>query len=66
MMTTIGIKGMSCKHCVQAVSKALQDLPGLSKVEINLETGTASLDHDDSLDITLVKDRIQKAGYEVV
>jgi copper chaperone len=66
MMTTIGIRGMSCKHCVQAVAKALHDLPGLNKVEINLETGTASLDHDDSLDRALVKDRILKAGYEVV
>lgn len=65
MTTTVRIKGMSCNHCVQAVAKALQDLPGLTKVEINLSTGVASLDHDDDLDIKAVQDRIVNAGYEI-
>ncbi|MGB9617086.1 MAG: heavy-metal-associated domain-containing protein [Desulfomonilaceae bacterium] len=66
MTTTIHIKGMSCNHCVQAVSKALQDLPGLTKVEVNLNAGAATLEHTKPLDMNAVRDRIEKAGYELV
>jgi|UniRef100_A0A7C4ES18 copper chaperone len=65
MTTTIHIKGMSCNHCVQAVSKALQSLPGLKNVEVNLNTGTAVLEHTESLDMNAVRDKIEKAGYEL-
>jgi len=65
MKTSVRIKGMSCNHCVQAVSRSLQDLPGLKKVEIDLSDGIVSLDHDDNLDIKVVEDRIVKAGYEI-
>jgi copper chaperone len=65
MTTTIHIKGMSCNHCVQAVSKALQSLPGLKNVEVNLNAGTAVLEHTESLDMNAVRDKIEKAGYEL-
>lgn len=31
-MTTIKVKGMTCGHCEQAVSKALAKVPGVTKV----------------------------------
>ncbi len=66
MTTTIHIKGMSCNHCVQAVSKALQELPGLTKVEVNLNAGAATLEHTEPLDMNVVREKIEKAGYELV
>lgn len=47
MPTKIQITGMSCKHCVGAVTKALQQVPGVEQAEVSLEekqavvTGTA-------------------------
>jgi copper chaperone len=33
------ITGMTCGHCVAAVTKALQSVPGVESVEVNLEKG---------------------------
>ncbi len=65
MTTTIHINGMSCNHCVQAFSKALQDLPGVEKIEVHLNAGTAILEHTEPLDMDAVQDRVEKAGYEL-
>lgn len=35
------ITGMTCEHCVRAVTKALQDVPGVTDVNVTLEPGAA-------------------------
>ena len=45
--TTLTIEGMSCGHCVLAVTKALEGLEGV-KVE-NVSVGAASVEYDPSL-----------------
>jgi Cu+-exporting ATPase len=34
---------MSCQHCVASVEKALNDLPGVSRVEVDLEAAEATI-----------------------
>ena len=65
-MTTIKIKGMSCQHCVMAVTKALKEIAGLQDITVDLEKGEASFNETSPVDKTVIKDRIKKAGYEVV
>ncbi len=65
-MTTIKIKGMSCQHCVMAVTKALKEIEGLQDVTVDLEKGQAAFNETKPVDKTLIKDKIKKAGYEVV
>ncbi len=65
MTTTVKIKGMSCNHCVMAVSKALEQIEDLNDVQVDLSNGSATLHHDGPIDMGLVKDQIEKAGYEV-
>ena len=38
-MPEIKVKGMSCGHCAAAVTKALQNLPGVSEVQVDLDRG---------------------------
>lgn len=66
MMETLRIKGMSCGHCVKAVEKALGEVPGVQKVEVDLASGTATVNASGPLDMTLVRQKIEKAGYELV
>lgn len=41
-MAKLKIDGMSCEHCVRAVSAALQEVPGVeSVVEVSLDRGEA-------------------------
>lgn len=65
-MATIKIKGMSCNHCVMAVTKALNEIDGIKNVKVDLAKGEASFDEAKPVDMTLVRKGIKKAGYEVV
>ena len=65
-MTTIKIKGMSCQHCVMAVKKALNGIDGIENATVDLEAGQATFDTTQPVDMEVVKERIKKAGFEVV
>lgn len=62
-MSTISIKGMTCPHCVASTKKALEEIPGISNVNVNLEKKEASYDGD--VDTKIVKAAITKIGFEV-
>jgi copper chaperone len=64
-MKTIKIKGMSCKHCVMAVTKALSAVDGVKDVRVDLEKGEASFDEERPVDMEAVRQKIVKAGYEI-
>ncbi len=63
-MATVSIKGMSCSHCVASTKKALEEIPGISNVDVNLEKNEATFDGD--VEESVVKEAITKIGFEVV
>jgi copper chaperone len=65
-MGKILIKGMSCRHCVMATTKALQEVEGLADIDVNLEKGEATFSETKPVDSELIKEKVKKAGYEVV
>lgn len=65
-MKTIKIKGMSCQHCVMAVTKALSGIEGIRNVKVNLEKGEASFDEVKPVEAAVIRERVKKAGYDVV
>lgn len=65
-MPTLQIKGMSCQHCVMAVTKALSALSGISNVHVDLKTGMATYEEAKPVDAAVVKAAVKKAGYDVV
>ena len=64
-MTTIQIKGMSCQHCVMAVTKALGGIDGVRDLQVDLEKGEASFMEEKPIDRALIRERIVKAGFDV-
>ena len=64
-MKTIKVKGMSCQHCVQAVTKALEEIDGISGVKVDLAGGEASFEESRPVDGDIIKEKIQKAGFEL-
>ncbi len=64
-METIKVKGMSCQHCVMAVTKALNEIEGIENVTVDLERGEASFDETKPVDRDTIRKRISDAGYEV-
>jgi copper chaperone len=65
-MKKITIKGMSCQHCVMAVTKALSAVEGIKNVQVDLKTGVASYEEAKPVDAKVVAAAIKKAGYDVV
>ncbi len=63
-MATLSIKGMSCQHCVAATKKALEEIPGISNVKVDLDKGEASYDGD--VNENVIKEAITKIGFEVI
>ncbi len=64
-MPTIQIKGMSCNHCVMAVTKALSGIDGIRNVKVDLARGEATFDEAKPVDRAVIRERIKKAGFEV-
>ncbi len=40
------IEGMTCPHCVSHVKAALEAVPGVQRVEVDLKTGQATVEGD--------------------
>ncbi len=57
------IGGMTCAVCVGHVEKALQKVPGVHKVEVNLATEKAYIQHADS-PVSALVDAVVQAGYQ--
>jgi copper chaperone len=64
-MATVKIKGMSCNHCVMAVTKALNEIHGVKDVKVDLAKGEATYNETMPVDMKVVEAQIAKAGYEV-
>lgn len=64
-MKSLKIKGMTCSHCVAAVTKALASIDGIDNVQVNLQTGEATYHELKPVDIAVIKGKILKAGFEV-
>ena len=66
---TIQVTGMTCGHCVSAVTEELTQLPGVTDVTIDLVAGGTSpvtVTSEQPLDDAAVAAAVDEAGYELV
>lgn len=66
MKKKILVEGMSCGHCVNHVKEALNELNGVTSVDVNLDTKTAVIEASVEVKDEDIKFAIEDAGYEVV
>ncbi len=64
-MPEIKVKGMSCAHCAGAVTKALQSLPGVSEVQVDLAGGRVAYQSAAPISPDDLARVIKAAGFEV-
>lgn len=65
MKKEIRIEGMSCGHCVKHVEAALQEIPGVSGVQVDLQGKKAFVETTDTVTDAQLKEAVEEAGYEV-
>lgn len=61
---TYTVTGMTCGHCVSSVKEEVGEVPGVTGVEVDLETGRVDVSGD-SFDDAAVRAAVKEAGYEV-
>jgi copper chaperone len=67
MITTrYAVKGMTCEHCVAAVSSEVGRIDGVTGVDVDLAGGAVTVTSTAPLDDATVRDAVDEAGYEVV
>ncbi|HJC28596.1 MAG TPA: heavy-metal-associated domain-containing protein [Candidatus Dietzia intestinipullorum] len=62
---TFTVSGMTCGHCVASVKEEVSEIPGVSSVEVDLETGRLVVVSPDAVDPAAVRDAVDEAGYTV-
>ena len=62
---TFTVIGMTCGHCVAAVTSEVSKLDGVTKVDIDLATGSVKVESKQPVEPTAFAAAVEAAGYEV-
>ena len=63
--TPYRVTGMTCDHCVRAVSSEVSQIDGVTDVQVDLPIGQVTVVSDALLDIDDVRAAVDEAGYEL-
>lgn len=63
--TTFNVEGMTCGHCVAAVTEELSKIAGVTAVDVDLKTGEVGLTSDVPVERSVVEAAVDEAGYVV-
>ena len=63
MKTQWKVSGMSCGHCVRAITQAIQALDPQAQIQVNLAQATVNI--ESSLTQAAIVAAIEEAGYAV-
>jgi len=61
--TTYQVTGMTCGHCVSAVSGELSSISGVRDVQVDLGSGAVTVTSDAPLPVDAVRAAVDEAGY---
>lgn len=62
MQKTYTVSGMTCQHCVASVQEEVSEVPGVSEVNVELESGKLVVTGEDFDDAAIVA-AVKEAGY---
>jgi len=62
---TYTVVGMTCGHCVGAVTEEVSQVPGVAAVDVDLDSGGLTVHSESPVDENAVRAAVEEAGYEV-
>ncbi len=63
----IKVDGMTCGHCVETVTGAVQKLGGVQSVNVNLDKKEVAVQFDDAITpLSSISSSIEEVGFEVI
>lgn len=63
--TTFTVVGMTCGHCVSAITHEVAQLAGVHSVKVDLGSGAVTIHSDGPIDPEALAAAVDEAGYEV-
>jgi copper chaperone CopZ len=66
---TINVDGMTCDHCVNAVTEEISKIPGVTEVKIDLHVGEISqvaINAGIEISYADIAAAVEEAGYSIV
>ncbi len=64
-ITTFTVTGMTCGHCVAAVTEEVSKLHNVTGVDIDLASGAVTVRSDGPIDLAEFAAAVDEAGFEV-
>lgn len=62
MSITLTVTGMSCEHCEESVTEALEGVPGVESATADRDAERATVEGDADIDALVAA--VESAGYE--
>jgi len=62
---TYTVAGMTCGHCVNAVTEEVSAVSGVTAVDVDLASGGLTITSTQPVDEAAVRAAVEEAGYEV-
>ena len=63
--STYTVTGMTCTHCVNAVTEEVSAVGGVTQVDVDLNSGRLTVVSDDAVPFNLVAAAVDEAGYTI-
>ena len=63
---SIAVAGMTCDHCVRAVTAELSKIATVERVDVDLAGGSVTVVSTEAVDLGAITAAVEEAGYEVV
>jgi copper ion binding protein len=63
--STYAVEGMSCQHCVDAVTAEVGRLAGVEQVQVDLAAGAVTVTSNEPLELAAVRDAVDQAGFDL-
>jgi copper chaperone len=59
------VTGMTCGHCVASVTEEVQEIPGVTAVDVVLGNGAVTVTSEQPLADATVREAVEEAGYQL-
>ncbi|MFD9734812.1 heavy-metal-associated domain-containing protein [Umezawaea sp. NPDC059074] len=65
-VSTYTVQGMTCGHCVNAVTEEVSQIGGVQEVAVDLASGLVTVISDQPVAEDDIREAVVEAGYELV
>lgn len=62
---TVNVMGMTCGHCATSVREEVGGIAGVTSVDVDLPSGTVTIDSERQVEPEAIKNAIEEAGYQL-